>query len=105
VPPRRRFGNVSIDFLALVRRHFFFFVAFFVALAGALALVDLAAALAGFVAALAPFFLPANTLSQFLLNSGLGPERTIGPDMLATTPAIDDCADRPSIGRGWNRSF
>jgi hypothetical protein len=30
---------------------------------------------------LAPFFLPLNTLSQFFENSGLGPERTIGPDM------------------------
>ncbi|HEY4310645.1 MAG TPA: hypothetical protein VGN12_14440 [Pirellulales bacterium] len=61
--------------------YFFFFSAFLTAFAGALALADFAAGLAGFAGALAPFFLPLNTLSQFFENSGLGPERTIGPDM------------------------
>ena len=45
---------------------FFFFFAVFVANV-------LAVALAGFLL---------KTLSQFFVNSGLGPERTIGPDMV-----------------------
>jgi hypothetical protein len=58
-------------------------------------LAGLAAALAGFlVADFAPaadafpadFF--AKTLSQFLVNSGLGPERTIGPDITLNSPPI-----------------
>jgi hypothetical protein len=48
--------------------YFFFFLTAF-----------LAGEAAAFVAALADF-LP-KTLSQFLENSGLGPERTIGPDI------------------------
>jgi hypothetical protein len=50
--------------------YFFFFFFFAVFVTGVLA-VDLI----GFLL---------NTLSQFFVNSGLGPERTIGPDMCLT---------------------
>ncbi len=59
---------------------FFFFLG-----ADFLALV----AVAGFDAVLVPDFLP-KTLSQFFENSGLGPERTIGPDIMQATPSFND---------------
>src|SRR5262249_5620891 len=73
---RRHLGNYFFPFLPAALAAFFgsaFLAAFFLAAFGA-----------GFSAAGAALFLPPplpKTLSQFLLNCGLGPERTIGPDM------------------------
>ena len=68
---------------------------------GVLALADLAAALAVWPQPFSSCLL--KTLSQFFVNSGLGPERTIGPDIARKTPAV---AKTASAHWGiWNCSF